>query len=54
MLPVEAGGSGRTVDFIRNSKVVSSAAVSYENYGFFVRLSGTYRSSYLDEVGGVI
>ncbi|MEZ4601032.1 MAG: TonB-dependent receptor [Syntrophotaleaceae bacterium] len=51
ILPAEEGGESRSVDFIRNSDTVGSAAISYEKYGFFLRLSGTYRSSYLDEVG---
>jgi TonB-dependent receptor len=47
----EAGESGRTVDFVRNSDMVGSIALSYEKAGFFIRLSGSYRSSYLDELG---
>ncbi|MBN2645420.1 MAG: TonB-dependent receptor [Desulfuromonadaceae bacterium] len=51
VLPVENGGQGRTVDMMRHSDTVGSCALSYEKYGFFVRLSGTYRSSYLDDLG---
>lgn len=47
----EAGESSRDIDFIRHSKRVGSVALSYEMEGLFVRLSGTYRSSYLDELG---
>ena len=47
------GKNPRTVDFVRNSDTVGSAAISYEKHGFFIRLSGTYRSSYLDELGDV-
>lgn len=45
------GENPRTVDFVRNSDTVGSFALSYEKHGFFIRLSGTYRSSYLDELG---
>lgn len=51
-LAPDTGDPGRTVDFIRNSDTVGVAALSYEKYGFFIRLSGSYRSSYLDELGG--
>jgi TonB-dependent receptor len=46
VLPVEEGGEGRTVDMMRHSDTVGSVALSYEKYGFFVRLSGSYRSEY--------
>lgn len=45
------GENPRTVDFVRNSDTVGSFALSYEKHGFFIRLSGTYRSAYLDELG---
>nr|WP_320113849.1 TonB-dependent receptor [uncultured Desulfuromonas sp.] len=51
VLPVEEGGEGRTVDMMRHSDTVGSVALSYEKYGLFVRLSGTYRSEYLDDLG---
>jgi TonB-dependent receptor len=51
VLPVEKGGAGRTVDMMRHSDTVGSVALSYEKYGFFVRLSGSYRSEYLDDLG---
>ncbi|EAT15725.1 TonB-dependent receptor [Desulfuromonas acetoxidans] len=51
VLPSEEGGEGRTVDMMRHSDTVGSVALSYEKYGFFVRLSGTYRSEYLDDLG---
>jgi TonB-dependent receptor len=51
VLPVEEGGEGRTVDMMRHSDTVGSVALSYEKYGFFVRLSGSYRSEYLDDLG---
>ena len=51
VLPAEVDDPGRTVDMVRHSDTVGSLALSYEKYGFFARLSGTYRSSYLDELG---
>jgi TonB-dependent receptor len=51
VLAPEAGDPVRTVDFVRQSDTVGIAALSYEKKGFFIRLSGSYRSSYLDEVG---
>jgi len=39
----------RTADFLKQSDVVGSVALSYEKYGFFFRVSGSYRSEYLDE-----
>nr|WP_320049958.1 TonB-dependent receptor [uncultured Desulfuromonas sp.] len=51
VLPAEAGEKGRTVDMMRHSDTVGSFALSYEKYGFFIRLSGTYRSDYLDDLG---
>ena len=51
VLPAEEGGEGRTVDMMRHSDTVGSVALSYEKYGLFVRLSGTYRSEYLDDLG---
>ncbi|MGJ3242220.1 MAG: TonB-dependent receptor [Opitutales bacterium] len=41
----------RTTPFIKQSDAVGTFAVSYEKYGFFARLSASYRSSYLDELG---
>ena len=50
-LPGDEGDPSRELDFYRHSEKVGSLALSYENYGFFLRLSGSYRSSYLDDVG---
>ncbi len=50
VLAADAGDMGRTVDFVRNSDTVGVVAISYEKKGFFIRVSGSYRSSYLDEV----
>jgi TonB-dependent receptor len=41
----------RTIDFIGQSDTVGSFALSFEKWDFFIRLSGTYRSEYLDELG---
>lgn len=51
ILPPEAGEPGRTVDFVRHSRTVGVVALSYEMNGFFARISGSFRSSYLDELG---
>jgi outer membrane receptor protein involved in Fe transport len=45
------GEDPRSVDFVRHSDTVGGLALSYEKSGFFMRLSGTYRSDYLDELG---
>lgn len=42
----------RDLPFVKQSDLVGNVAVSYEHAGFFIRLSGTYRDDYLDEVGG--
>ncbi len=44
----------RTIDFPGHSDTVGSFAVSYEKYNFFARLSGTYRSEYLDSMGAEV
>jgi outer membrane receptor protein involved in Fe transport len=51
ILAPETGDPGRTLDFVRHSDTVGVVALSYEKNGFFIRLSGSYRSSYLDELG---
>lgn len=51
VLASDAGDPGRTVDFVRHSDTVGIVALSYEKQGFFIRISGSYRSSYLDELG---
>lgn len=51
ILAPEAGDPGRKIDFVRHSDTVGIAALSYEKHGFFIRLSGSFRSSYLDELG---
>jgi TonB-dependent receptor len=50
-VPASEDVEERTVDLVRHSGTVGSVALSYEKYGFFIRLSGTYRTSYLDELG---
>ncbi len=41
----------RTTEFIGHSDMVGSFALSFEKWDFFARLSGSYRSEYLDELG---
>lgn len=40
-----------TVPLPRQSDRVGNVSVGWEKYGFNVRLAGTYRSAYLDEIG---
>lgn len=40
-----------TVPLPRQSDRVGNIAIGWEKYGFSVRLAGTYRSAYLDEIG---
>ena len=41
-----------TVDFPGTSDLLGTIALSYEFQGFFIRLAGTYRSEYLQVIGG--
>ncbi len=41
----------RTTPFIKQSDGVGTLALTYEKYGFFFRISGSYKSEYLDELG---
>jgi TonB-dependent receptor len=41
----------RTIDFVGHSDMVGSFALSFEKWNFFTRLSGSYRSEYLDSLG---
>lgn len=47
------GGSrqGEEVPFLNQSRQIANFALSYEKYGFFVRLSANYRSRYLSLLG---
>ena len=51
VLSPELGGEKRSIDFVRHSDTVGSVALSYEKFGLFTRLSASYRSSYLDDLG---
>jgi len=43
----------RDVDFLKQSDEIGNIALTYEKYGFFFRIAGTYRSEYLDSLGEV-
>lgn len=51
----EAALPGRDGDYPlpRQSDRVGNLAIGYEKYGLSLRLAGTYRSSYLDEIGAL-
>ncbi len=52
-LPTTADRDGSlTIDFPGTSDLLGTLAVSYDNYGFFFRVAGSYRSSFLQAVGG--
>lgn len=50
-VPETGGEPARDIDFVGHSDTVGSIALSYEKSGFFARLSGSYRSEYLDSLG---
>jgi TonB-dependent receptor len=50
-VPETGDVEARTIDFIGHSDTVGSFALSFEKWNFFARLSGTYRSEYLDGLG---
>jgi len=52
VLGESADDAGRDLPFVKQSDVIGNLALSYDYNNFFVRLSGTYRDDYLDEVGG--
>ena len=46
-----AARPGETLPFSRQSKSMGNFAVSYEKYGFFLRVSANYRSPFIEEGG---
>jgi len=51
-LGADADRDGSTsIDFPGTSDMLGTLALSYEKQGFFIRLAGTYRSEYLQDVG---
>lgn len=46
-----AARPGEKLSFLQQSKSVANAALSYEKYGFFARVSVNFRSAYLDTIG---
>jgi len=42
----------RMVPLLKHSETVYTLALSFEKWGFYTKLAGTYRSDYLDTVGG--
>lgn len=51
ILAPETGGESRTVDFLKQSGTIGNVALTYDMYGFFFRIAGSFRSEYLDELG---
>jgi TonB-dependent receptor len=45
--------AGEKFPFVHQSKTIANVALFYEKNGWFVRLAGNYRSSDLEEIGGV-
>ena len=43
-------GDGVSRDFLKQSRRIYNAALTYEKYGFFFRIAGTYRSEYYDVI----
>lgn len=52
VLAEDEGDPNRSLPFVKQSDFIGQVALTYEYSRFFVRLAGTHRSSYLDEVGG--
>lgn len=52
VLGEEEGDDNRTLPFLKQSDLIGQFALTYEYNRFSARLAGTYRSEYLDEVGG--
>jgi len=50
-LPAEEGDPLREIPFVKQSDTVGNVALTYEKAGFFLRVAGTWRDEYLDEVG---
>jgi len=50
-VPATEDLEARATDFIGHSDMVGSVALSFEKWNFFARLSGSYRSEYLDSLG---
>jgi TonB-dependent receptor len=49
-----AARPGERLPFTRSSKKMANLAVSYEKYGFFLRVALNYRSPYLDDDVGAV
>jgi TonB-dependent receptor len=45
-------GRSEDVDFLKQSDTIYTLGLGYENYGFEFRITGTFRSEYLDSLGG--
>ena len=44
--------SGEDIPFLKQSDAIANLAFTYENESILLRLAGTYRSEYLDAIGG--
>ena len=52
VLGAEVGDPARDLPFVKQSDFIGQAALSFEQKRFFARLGYTYRTEYLDEIGG--
>lgn len=52
VLAEELGDDDRELPFLKQSDLIYNLALTYEWDNLFLRLAGTYRDEYLDEVGG--
>jgi TonB-dependent receptor len=52
VLGADAGDPSRDLPFVKQSDFIGQAALSFEQKRFFARLGYTYRTDYLDEIGG--
>ncbi len=52
VLAQEFGDPDRELPFVKQSDMIGNLALTYEKSGFFFRIAATFRSEYLDEVGG--
>ncbi len=50
-VPPSGGHSSREVPFYRQSDTVANGSLFYDKYGLSIRVAGSYKSEYLDELG---
>lgn len=52
-VPASGGEAARDIPFIKQSDTVAAASIFYEKYGITLRVAGSYRDDYLDELGEI-